>query len=211
MSRYSYPILIYGLMLIGLFTNTIDEESFFYAIVVGIIYISAKEPNIRSLLIIIILVDTAFFELDYYVYYVSKYIIETGKVVGDLLLNTLIIINNIALTFCIYYRKEIMDCSSNILGTQKHIYYPTKADSFQLRILRLMLAYNVIGTVFLAYFAYQHYFVGSPSALQSFSSVRDEYQEYFSIMQQLKLFFIAVVVHAWSQKPISNDGNKYKF
>jgi hypothetical protein len=205
----------YGILLAVLLTGVIGESYFLYCIVVGLIYIEAKDPNIRNLLLVVILVDLMFNELDYYVYYVSKYYLETGKVIGDIILTALTMFNTYVLIMSVYFRAEITSWYSNILNITTFVYRPTQADRWQLVMLKVLLAYHFVFTIILAHYAIQYYTASADFVKQEFyntySFAKDTHLLGYGILQDIRLYCVVLVLHGFFGQtyPIKKIFHKY--
>ncbi|WP_166426173.1 hypothetical protein [Paraglaciecola sp. 20A4] len=117
------------------------------------LYIDAKHPDIRSLIVIFAVINTFFVELDIFVFILTSYYWDTGLVIGDLILNGIILLNLLAMAIAIYYRPEIMNYVQKKFDMGDHMYLYTVADFVQLKFIQLIIVFAAAYTIYMFYLA----------------------------------------------------------
>lgn len=143
---------LYIIMISGRVPYEVEEIAFLAFI--SVIFIDAKSGNIRALLVIIASIDVLFYELDYFIYVAS---LEAGihDVYRGIFLNIGILISLLCFRIAIFKREEITAFFANVIGFTAPTYYITRADSFQLFLIRFIVAYHLVINMPMTYYGFK--------------------------------------------------------
>ena len=146
--KFAFKVLLYIVLLIGILTDFLPYDISMPCIYayLALVYFDCKDHNIRSLVTLIAIVEFVFFELDYFVYIVSKYYIKTGPIAGDMILNCIILLNMLTLSLVVLYRQELINMYSKFFGKQSFSYFPTRADSI------ILISTKVCTALYISFF-----------------------------------------------------------
>ena len=120
-----------------------DQKVLLFSLYLALLYIDAKDPNIRSLIVIFAVINAIFYELDWLFYILGKYHWKTGPIAGDAILDIIIMINFTTLLASIYYRSEIMEWAVRVFKLKAFDYLPTRADIIQIYVIRIIAVYHI--------------------------------------------------------------------
>jgi DNA integrity scanning protein DisA with diadenylate cyclase activity len=155
------------------------------------------------LLLITLFIHTFFYELDYFIYVLTKYYIPTGPIVGDLILNIFVLINLVVCLFAIFYRSEVMSFLRRVLKLKPVVYIPTRADYLMIFVLRLsLLAYGVF-FLYNAFVAFQYNLAFAEEKIRLDNKLMDIGHLYLTISERIDLFLympIILVLTDWSKE-----------
>jgi hypothetical protein len=95
-------------------------------------------------------------EIDFTVLIITKYVLETGWLIGDAIANFLVILTQYGMILAVFYRQEVMRFVYKKLGLPIPSYKVTVGDYVQIVSLRLFLIVNVILIAFVCYHAFMY-------------------------------------------------------
>lgn len=198
---------IYIGVFILLFSDVLGEDPkrlLFYAYL-ALIYYDCRDKNVRSLVVILAVLEFVFFELDYILYIIGKYYINTGHVVGDITLDILILICFVSLILSIHYRSEIMNLYTRLYQKEPFDYLPTRADLLQIYVIRItlfVLAFFMLKNAFLVN-ELNHAEPGQVDViLKKLKQHADYYIDVLEKMEFLRHLSIVLLLSPWSQQSL---------
>lgn len=173
-----------------------------YAMMVYL-FVLNKNPNIRVLVAILAVHIFVLYEGLYFAYYLTKDVLETGKLIGDITSNLFRLLSYFGLLIAIYYREEL---TRLVYRDASYSYMPTKADIVQIIITKILLAFTVVYSVFFIYFAIQHItnLDTDPEVAKYwydlFSRYVLSYRDYGSNLGTIKLLTFSLLLISWSSE-----------
>lgn len=197
---------LYFTLLFLLLTDYVSENWSIqvYYLYLGLIYFDCKDHNIRSLVIIIAVVECIFYEIDYFTFIVSKYYLNTGPIAGDLILNCIILINMISLSLCVLYRQEIMFFFSKFLGVEAPTYMPNRGDYLIITSTRFCTFIYIIIFILNGYTVYQYNTAIDPQVILGLEQKLIEEGHTFIKLESginvLRYLIVLSIVLPWSQQ-----------
>lgn len=200
--------LIYLLLFVFLLSSVESPfQNGLYLLFIIMLYIDAKDPNMRVLLVLLTLTSALFYEVDYLLYYILATAWEPNEVLRDLVLNASIILCFISYILVIFYREEIYDYFADRLALKPIIFVPTEADAIQLTISKLGLTYHIVMTAYLTHIGIDYMLLSEHmstsqlhSAKENFKQVSQWYVDWGIKIELIRQFSIVVVAHAWTKK-----------
>ena len=203
-------ILVYTALIIVMTSSTGDEHGKLVLFVfLGMLYFDARDTNIRSLVVIIAMVEFIFYELDYLFYTLGKYYWLTGPVMGDVILDILILLGIVFSMASVYYRCEIIDLVTPLFGLEKFEYMPTRADLTVLYALRAIGLYHIVMLCIKVSIIYDYNLaikLGLVSASEiAFARLREFgvfYVKWGFKVELIKYVALVLSLHVWLKKSI---------
>jgi hypothetical protein len=202
----SFKALLYIFLMFAIVSDyfSYDLQNHFLYLYLGLIYYDCKEHNIRSLVVIIVFVEFIFYELDYFVYVVSKYYLKTGPIAGDMILNCIILLNMVVLSLSVLYRQEIMTKIHHAFDLKGPSYMPNKADSLILISTRLCTYFYITFFLANALTVYQLINTADPSIMTALRlQLIDDGHSFIKIestLNSLRYLIIIMLVFPWSRQ-----------
>lgn len=202
--------IIYCGIFLLLFSNILSEDTqklLFYAYL-SFIYYDSKDQNIQSLVVILAIVEFIFFELDYFIFIVSKYYFDTGLVAGNIILDILILINMLCLIASIFYRCELMEWFSRVFNLKLLEYLPTKADIVQIYVIRMILFVHIVCVLIHASMVYKLNHADYVTYDRLYTEIKSYGNLYVLLAEKLDLlryFAIVLVLSPWSKQINKNS------
>lgn len=189
---------------------SVDTKMLVFYAYLSFIYYDCRDNNIRSLVVILAVLEFVFYELDYIFYIAGKYYIGTGAIVGDISLNILILLNMVCLVWAIFFRCEIMDVFSKFFRLKEFIYFPTRADIMQIYVIRFIALIHIGFMLKNAYLVNELNNSVSYSVVQITEALRKDgilYVEVIEKLEFLRHFAIVLVLSPWSKKNFNKLNN----
>jgi hypothetical protein len=192
----------------------IDGHTFIltYAMMIYLFTLSSN-ANIKALVAILAVHVFILYEGLYLAYYLTKDVLETGKLIGDLTHNIVMALSYLALLFSIFYREEV---TRFFYRGKPFIYMPTKADMVQIFITKILFAFAFFYTSVLAYFAIKHSISldTDPEAAKYWYDKFSEHvlihRDYASNLGTIKLFTFSLLLVSWSSQRSGGKRPTYK-
>ncbi|MCW8092481.1 hypothetical protein [Alteromonas sp. ASW11-130] len=209
-------VLYFALIFVFYFLHIgIEAERIFFFIFLGLIYFDARDPNIRSLVVVIAMVEFLFYEIDYLLYVLGKYYWDTGSIVGDIILDIVIVMSIMCTMMCVYYRSEIMDTVRSWAGLEHFDYLPTRADIAVINTMRLIGLYHVVMLLINASVVYEYNIAVESAQAIHISYLKERiidlnriYVEWGFNIALLKYFALVFSLHAWMKKDVNTKRPK---
>lgn len=201
-------IAIYFLLFVLLVSSfKYPFQSEVYLLFVIMLYIDAKDANMRVLLVLLTITSALFYELDYFLYFILETVWIPNLVIGDLILNAGIIFCFISYLLVLFYREEIYELFRPLFNLKPMLYVPTKADRVQIRLIQLGLLYHVGFSLFLIYIGWGYSDVLAFGTEAEKVARKDQFihwsQLYVDIginFELLRQFSLVIVVHDWAKQ-----------
>ena len=173
--------------------------------------IDCKNSNVRALGVILILHIYLHYETDYIGYIITAEVLQTGPVIGDIILNAIIFIKYVLLVLAIFYRENLTQFVCKFTGIAvTDSYIPTKADLLMIRMAKYMGLYTLITTLYMAFLAYGVFYAETAlieaEAIVEFKDVSGFYAVALSYMGKAKLVAMVLITHTWA----TVESNKVK-
>ncbi|MGK2231170.1 MAG: hypothetical protein ACI92O_000328 [Colwellia sp.] len=213
----SFKALLYIFLMFAIisdyFSYNIQVQLFYFYL--GLVYFDCKDNNNKSLVLIIAIVEFIFYELDYFVYIISKYYLKTGPIAGDIILNCIILINMITLALAVLYRQEIMRFINKLFGLKPILYIPNKADSL------ILMSTRVCTYIYITFFltnAFSVYQLMNETDLYILNITREDltiqghmFIKIESTLNSLRYLLIVILIFPWSKEEKSKHKNLMSF
>lgn len=191
---------------------SVDTKMLMFCGYLSFIYYDCRDNNIRSLIVIVAVLELVFYEMDYVLYIVGKYYIGTGSVVGDISLNMLILINMLCLIGAIFFRCEIMELFSKSFKLKEFEYYPTRADIVQIYVIRLIALIHIVFMLKNAYLVNELNNASGQVMVLIEKALEEDGHLYVDVIEKLEFlryFAIVIVLSPWSKKHVKQSSNSY--
>lgn len=137
-----------------LFTDYIPHDNSLYYVLIAALLVGCKDSHLRFLIVMVAVLQMVAQEIDFTVLIITKYVLETGWLIGDAVANFLVILTQYAMILAIFYRQEVMRFVYKKLGLPIPSYKVTVGDYVQIVSLRFFLIVNVILIAFVCYHAF---------------------------------------------------------
>lgn len=131
--------------------NNISLANLFIAILFSSLLFISRQSNIIALIAILSGHYYLFYELNYVLYFLTKDYLQTGTIVGNIILNIIGLIGNFTALLCVVYREDIVNYTCELLKVRPLLYEPVRADALQFSLYKYVFLINTLVTVYLAY------------------------------------------------------------
>lgn len=187
-----------------------------FFIFLGMIYYDAKDVNIRSLVVVVAMVEFIFYELDYLFYVISKYYWVTGPIAGDIILDIIILLSIVFTMASIYYRCEIIDLISPVWNLERFEYMPTRADLAVLNAMRVIGLYHIVMLIFKIMLILDYNEAIETGRAAEVGSIYEElitfgkvYVDWGFRVELIKYIALLTTLHAWLKKSLKSSRSKF--
>jgi hypothetical protein len=205
-------IIIYLTLLFLLLSDHLTPEikNLVFYVYLAVIYIESKDKNIKGLIFVLTLVEYLFYEINLLISFVTQYHIITGPIVGNIILDIMILIKMVTLIFAIFYRCVIFEFFTRLFKLKSFSYLPTRAD------ILLIKAIKGITLIYITFFlanALGIYELSTSTDIATKNIIYSQLVENGSIFLQLKesICYIKYLIIVWvlNPWPTQNTKNDY--